>query len=431
MELNLEIGPYIISQRTEYSRIKLFNIKTTEYVEDEESLKEILNDYYKQSKNPDKYFEIQDDTKLIRTKNKFYEEKIKYTFIPEGITEIGENAFRNNLFKFVHFPDTLQKIGKGAFMSCTQLDYVNIPDSVTSIRGLAFRDCTSLTEIKLPNVDEIISETFYGCHSLKSIYIPDSVKTIKTFVFGKCENLENIRLSKNLETLGAYAFSECSSLNKINLPDSLTYIGEGSFVSSGIKSIEIPDSVTVIEENIFKSCRKLEAVKLSNNINTLSAGIFVGCVKLKDMVLPDNICTLNDGAFSSTSNLKNINIPKKLNTIGNYPFIYSNITTLTFNHSLKSLIKIGIDYGNEYNSFGMSKIKKLVIDNSVEIITHYILKECEWKHVNEIEYLGSKEEFNKFKENNKLLFDKYLTNIEKIHFVEKNPINLEIDNCQR
>ena len=68
-----------------------------------------------------------------------HKEMIQLAKIEEGITKIGEQAFRNcyNL-RQVDLPGRLVVIGKNAFISCSSLESVYIPKSVTKIQPWAF-----------------------------------------------------------------------------------------------------------------------------------------------------------------------------------------------------------------------------------------------------------------------------------------------------
>ena len=48
-----------------------------------------------------------------------------------------------------------------------------VPDGITEIRENAFRGCSILKEIKLPgNIESIAYETFWGCTALEQITLP-------------------------------------------------------------------------------------------------------------------------------------------------------------------------------------------------------------------------------------------------------------------
>ena len=66
----------------------------------------------------------------------------KNTTIPNSVTGIGENAFRNCLsLASVTIPNSVTSIGEYTFMDCFSLTLVNIPNSVTSIGRFAFANC--------------------------------------------------------------------------------------------------------------------------------------------------------------------------------------------------------------------------------------------------------------------------------------------------
>ena len=64
------------------------------------------------------------------------------TLIPEGVTEIGEEAFccRNDV-EVIVIPDTVTKIGMSAFQGCRNLTKVVISESVKEICDYSFWEC--------------------------------------------------------------------------------------------------------------------------------------------------------------------------------------------------------------------------------------------------------------------------------------------------
>ena len=87
------------------------------------------------------------------------------TCIPEGVTEIGEEAFccRDDVEEIV-IPDMVTKIGVGAFQGCTNLTKVVIPESVTEICDRAFYECCNLAELHLPASLKRLGDAFDGSY---------------------------------------------------------------------------------------------------------------------------------------------------------------------------------------------------------------------------------------------------------------------------
>ena len=157
--------------------------------------------------------------------------------IPEGVTEIGESAFKYCYsLENVNLPNSLLSIGDNAFSDCVNLTNIVIPNSVTTIGDYAFYGCNSLTDVVIPNSVTIIGyNAFSGCSSLTSIEIPNSVTTIGSAAFYNCRSLTNIEIPNSVTTIEGYAFSGCDNL----------------------KSVVIPDSVAVIKNFAFNRCNNL------------------------------------------------------------------------------------------------------------------------------------------------------------------------------
>ena len=58
--------------------------------------------------------------------------------LPDGLTEIEEEAFAGAAARFVKLPDSLASVGPRAFAGCTELQYIVIPDYLNQIDFSAF-----------------------------------------------------------------------------------------------------------------------------------------------------------------------------------------------------------------------------------------------------------------------------------------------------
>ena len=131
--------------------------------------------------------------------------------IPDGIQEIGENAFSwNKEIESIQISNFVTNIGFGAFKRCESLLTVNMPDSVIEIGGQAFSGCTSLRKVVLSNeISKISAQTFSFCESLTEIIIPDKVTTIEMDAFKRCKALTQIVLGEAVSQIEASAFYDC------------------------------------------------------------------------------------------------------------------------------------------------------------------------------------------------------------------------------
>ena len=89
--------------------------------------------------------------------------------IPEGITQIGAEAFMGRPISSVSLPATVTSIGAEAFSDCKQLQTVTIPEesSLVSFGDYCFFHCEKLGSILIPaTVTSIGRAAFVGCTAL-------------------------------------------------------------------------------------------------------------------------------------------------------------------------------------------------------------------------------------------------------------------------
>ena len=85
--------------------------------------------------------------------------------LPEKTTEVGENAFKNNLIiASVTFNDAVIKINDRAFNGCMNLKEIHLSESLQEIEDYVFTDCNKLTSLELPaSLQKMTTGTFiYG-----------------------------------------------------------------------------------------------------------------------------------------------------------------------------------------------------------------------------------------------------------------------------
>lgn len=138
----------------------------------------------------------------------------------------------------VVIPDSVTIIGDNAFKNCTGLTNITIPNSVTNIGLSAFECCSSLTNITIPGGVTVIGHNaFCNCRGLASITIPNSVRHIESHAFEYCTGLISITLSNRLESIAEKVFKNCSSLASITIPDSVTSIMPSAFSGCPIQTV--------------------------------------------------------------------------------------------------------------------------------------------------------------------------------------------------
>ncbi|MBQ1994965.1 MAG: leucine-rich repeat protein, partial [Clostridia bacterium] len=302
--------------------------------------------------------------------------------LENGITNIGEYAFRNNKFSTIAIPDSVTEIGYGAFYNCSKLTSVTIPDSVTTIGESAFYNCNNLSKVSVPANVSYNYDAFYECNYISEIVIrkgndkmPDlsssfnytpwytsgynypsitlenGITNIGAYAF-YYNTLSTIIIPDTVTEIGDYAFSGCSNLNEITIPDTVTEIGDYAFSGcSNLNEITIPEAVTKVGENAFVYCGSLKNINVEEgNSNYVSEnGVLYNKDKTilicfpsqnsqSEFTIPDSVTTIGDYAFSSCTSLTSVAIPDSVTAIGEYAFYYCiGLTSITIPDSITTI----------------------------------------------------------------------------------------------
>ena len=293
-----------------------------------------------------------------------------YVVIGDGVTKIGDNAFRNRLNLYsVYISNSVTTIGKFAFHFCQNLVEIELSDNITEIAEGTFLGCKSIKAIYIPEKVSYIDRTAFNfCQGLETIIVdrynkaykaiggnlytrdkkmlvlyatgkkdisfavPDGVEKINDFAFFRGGNLKEILLPPGLLSIGASAFSDCRDLECIELPEGVEEIGMGAFSMCGkLASIRVPASVTAIGNGAFSSCELLECViidegnksykTIDGSLYTKDGKTFVQYFgKKTSFLIPEGVQTIGGGAFYCCKNLVSVKIPKGVITIGKEAF---------------------------------------------------------------------------------------------------------------
>lgn len=156
--------------------------------------------------------------------------------IPEGVAEIGKDAFKGNeSITSVTFPKGFDRMDYAAFNGCEGIKYIIFEGDIEKIGDYAFSGCYALKKVTFKgnvfssHTDEeggIGKNAFRNCHRLKTVEFPENGR---------------------LDAVGDGAFRDCLELTDVKLPGYTGRICEQAFIScTALKRLEIP-SMTELE----------------------------------------------------------------------------------------------------------------------------------------------------------------------------------------
>ncbi len=275
----------------------------------------------------------------------FYGMDIESIEIPQGVTAIGQYAFKNAArLDGVKLPDTLTQLGESAFYGCTGLTAIDIPASLYTVRPYTFKNCANLGAVTFQegNLQKISDGAFYAT-ALEALVLPDCLDIVDVYAFKNCTRLSSITLGMGLTELreavfygtaipaitipegitkiGPYAFKDCVKLQTIDLPESLTSLGESGFYGcTAMEKLDLPSAVKKIDGYAFKNCTGLRAVSLPDSLEKLGDSAFHTCTGLPEITIPGSVTGIGSYCFSGSTGIKSITFQGDAPAIGTGAF---------------------------------------------------------------------------------------------------------------
>ena len=364
------------------------------------------------------------------------------------LVSVGYDAFRDSAIKSFEAPATLETIGEDvrtdgysplhgyAFDGCRNLTSVTFKtgSKLRAIYIYAFRN-TALTKFSFPSSENEITvakQLFFGCNSLKEIYVSESVLSNLDQALMAAPVLEKVEIAATNESYGVdselplistpsgnsiiYFFTALDGKNtEVVIPEGTLYIEASAFKNQVyLTKVTIPSSVLEIGQGAFQNCFSLKEVKFEGTSALQSIGngafnsctslttinlpagasygtyLFANCSSLKEISLPAGVKSLPNYMFSDCVSLTTVNLPDTLTTIGTYAFKncaslaeidISNVTSIgIYAFTLSGLTEITIPeaiktLGNQIFN-GCSKLKTVTLHNAITSLGTSLFKDC-------------------------------------------------------
>ena len=184
------------------------------------------------------------------------------------ITKLPASTFVYAGIEEVLLPVTLKEIGSQAFLKTSQLKTIEIPENVSTIGQEAFRE-SGITTVKLPNgVTNIASRAFYYCPELTEVITygtmsnDDPNAMIHAYCLEGCPKLTRFEIPQSIRILGQGLLGGNRKVTQLTIPANVTQINFSAFNNTGIKEVKVegptppqvlervwygfPDDITII-----------------------------------------------------------------------------------------------------------------------------------------------------------------------------------------
>lgn len=214
-------------------------------------------------------------------------------------------------------------------------EVVSVPDGVKEIGEEAFAGNDNLVKVTIGNdVEKIGYRAFADCDSLRTVQIGDSVEEIETAAFSNNEALKNVTIGAGLKKVGSGVFAGCSLLSSLTLSEDNPYL----FYEDGIlyddeektlyalmqnyklTSLSLKDTVEEISAYAFWGNPYLEQVTLDSNLYSVPSYAFSNCINLKNVEIPLPVRSIEAKAFEDCINLTNVSLPDSMSNIHDTAF---------------------------------------------------------------------------------------------------------------
>lgn len=177
-----------------------------------------------------------------------------------------------------------------------------------------------------------IPDNWVTAQSVASVIFANdgSVTTIGSGAF-LYNQLTAVTIPNSVTTIGARAFQN-NALTSVTIPNSVTSIGTYAFYSNLLTSVTIPNSVTSIGDDVFYN-NPLESVNIDM---TNIPSIFYSDGLTFSLTIGPNVRTIGDFAFMF-NNLTSVTIPNGVTSIGSYAFSYCSLASVSIDNSVASI----------------------------------------------------------------------------------------------
>ena len=303
-------------------------------------------------------------------------------FLPEGITEIGDQAFYKSQLEEANIPEGVTSIGSNVFLSSPKLETVHFPSTLVDVKGWPLDECPNLKSFTISEDNpslKMTADSVMTCNvsdGRRLLYVAPSAMVDSTFV-----------LPGDITEIGDNAFGTYRKVNHFEFPEGLRRIGNSNFKSSTIKKVVLPSTLEELGDEVFSSCESLEEIVLPDKLKRIPYKAFFLCENLSKLNWPEELEEIGEKAFLLANLPSEVILPKSV----------KHISASAFRGWVNPIENFVLPYGistiEPYTFFTRELPNGIVIPNSVRRIDYCAFESCQLKNIvipEGVEYLGER-----------------------------------------
>ncbi len=201
--------------------------------------------------------------------------------VPEGVREIGANAFSFSEKKedviCVELPEGVEAIGERAFFGLQNLCEIKFPVSVCNFGAEALEGTAWIKKQREQDnyvcVNGVLISAFHDSFVMKA-ELPDNIYRIAPYAFYQ-NDVRSIIISNSVKQIDKYAFTEVG-VTELILPnrEDIVFCNPILFRCKNLKELTIPEKIEKIDAHFVEECLSLTMVYLKSKKTSISKKAF-------------------------------------------------------------------------------------------------------------------------------------------------------------
>lgn len=119
--------------------------------------------------------------------------------------------------------------------------------------------------------------------------------------FAAYSSVEKVNITGKVNEIGTEAFAFCTSMKEVILPDSLRRVGSSCFLGAfNLSKLEFTGRLSYLGRGAFKGCQNLRQLKLPNGFESIQPETFIDMPNLEELFISKSVKYIDKNNFSNT-----------------------------------------------------------------------------------------------------------------------------------